>query len=122
MASCTVVVEGRAAVGEHDGLDVPQMRVAQRADATPPLVTMPPTIMRVDTERPHHVFEPRLVEGGIGDLLDRVIRRRKVIDEPVAPCARREIAFAEERPQLLQMRRDERFAPGPGTSVNCAEM
>jgi hypothetical protein len=40
----------------------------------------------------------------------------------VPPAAGREIALAEKRAQFLQVRRDERLAALPGTSVNWVEM
>ena len=56
----------------------------------------------------------RHVERRIGDLLDRDVRRRECIDKLLAPRARREIALAEKRPQLFQMRRDDRLAAAAG--------
>ena len=73
---------------------------SRTVEATPPLVTMPQTIERVDAGLAQHPFQPRHVEGRIGDLLDRKVGGLQRVDEGVAPASRREIALAEERPQL----------------------
>ena len=67
---------------------------SRTVEATPPLVTMPPTTSRSMPLLRSSPFQPRHVEGRIGDLLDRHVRRRKLIDELLAPGAGREIALA----------------------------
>ena len=96
--SCTAWREGRAAVGQHGDVEIPHMRVAHRrgdaairhdaGDKEP-----------ADVAFAQHPFEPRHVEGRIGDLLDRDIRRLQLLDEPVAPGARLEIALPQKRAQ-----------------------
>ena len=68
----------------------------------------------VDAALAQHPFEPRHVERRVGDLFDRDIGWREHIDELLAPPARREVARLEERPQLLEMRRDDRLAAAAG--------
>ena len=83
---------------------------SRTVDATPPLVTMPAQYKRLDAGLAQHPFQPPHVERRIGDLLDREIGRLQLIDQRLAPGARREIALGQERPQRLEMRRDERLA------------
>ncbi len=68
----------------------------------------------LDAALAQHPFEPRGVERRIGDLLDLRRRPAPVRRPALAPAAGREIALAEERPQRLQMRRDDRLAAAAG--------
>src|SRR6185312_602429 len=60
-----------------------------------------------------HPFEPRHVERGESDLFDAGVGGTELVDELLAPGARQEVALAQERPQRLQMRRDDRVAAPP---------
>ena len=50
------------------------------------------------------------MERRIGDLLHVDVGGREWIDQLLAPASRREVALLQERPQRLEMRRDDRLA------------
>ena len=61
-----------------------------------------------------HPFEPRHVEGRVGDFFNRKVGRSEFLDERVAPLPRAEITLAEKRPQRFQVRRDQRLCAPAG--------
>ncbi len=87
---------------------------SRTVEATPPLVTMPPTMSRSTPALRNTHSSLRHVEGGIGDLLDLEVGGRELVDKRMAPGAGREIALAQKRPQRLEMRRDQRLAASSG--------
>src|SRR5262245_25774137 len=51
-----------------------------------------------------HPFQPRHVEGRVGDLLYGDVSRCKCINELLTPASRREVAFGQKWPQGFEVR------------------
>ena len=69
---------------------------------------------RLDPALAQEPLEPRHVESRIRDLLDGAVDGFELLDDGLSPRARRKVAALEERAQLLQVGRDDRFALAAG--------
>ncbi len=95
--------KGGAAVGQNRDAEVADMGVAHgRGDAA--IGNDASDEQPIDAGFSQHPLHSRHVEGRISNFLDREIGRLQVVDQAVAPAARREIALAEKRAEHLQMR------------------
>src|SRR5437763_11369370 len=105
--------ERRAAVGDYRAIELAYLRIAdRRSDAA--IGDDAGEIELRDATFAQAPFEPRGVERRKCDLLYIDICGRERIDQLLPKTARREVALLEERPQRLEMRRDERLAAAPG--------
>ena len=101
--------EGRAAVFQNGGVEVAHMRVTHgRCDAT--IGDDAADKKTLDAALAQHPFKSRHVEGRIRDFLDGQIGRMQYIHELMPPSPRLEVTLLEERPELLEMGRDQRLA------------
>src|SRR5262249_29238355 len=103
-----LVGECGAAVGDDRAVELAHMGVAhRRGDAA--VGDDAGEIQLFHGAFAQHPFETRHVKRRIGDLLDADVGGRERIDELLTPAAGREVAAAQERPQLAEVRRDDRF-------------
>ena len=95
--ACVWLAEGRAAIRQHDRVEITHMRIADGRghaaigdDATDDEC--------FNARLAQNPFEPRHVKGRIGDLLDQHVRGGERIDQRLSPGSGREIALLQEGP------------------------